>query len=141
MTSQLKVDNLTGRATAGSINVTGESNGASTNLQQGLAKVVGGYNQESSELLGITADGSTRFGLNVASYTDTATAIVTTTFTNPFSDLEYITVGTSRGDRRTLNVETGTAGNNTTSKRDTRCYNDSGQADSVHYFTHFGGLA
>tara|TARA_Y100001972_G_scaffold84092_1_gene102331 strand:+ start:173 stop:595 length:423 start_codon:yes stop_codon:yes gene_type:complete len=137
----LKTNTLTGTSTAGSIAVTGEGGSTTTNLQQGLPKVVGGFNQQSSELLGVTAGGSTRFGLNVASYTDTATSIVTTTFTNPFSDLEYITVGSSLGDRRTLNVENGTSGNNTTSKRDTRTFNNSGEFDSLHYFTHFGGLA
>ena len=137
----LKTNTLTGTTTAGSIAVTGEGGSTTTNLQQGLPKVVGGFNQQSSELLGVTAGGSTRFGLNVASYTDTATSIVTTTFTNPFSDLEYITVGSSLGDRRTLNVENGTSGNNTTSKRDTRTFNNSGEFDSLHYFTHFGGLA
>jgi hypothetical protein len=140
--STLRTNALEGVDAKNSITiVAGAGNITTTNVQQGLPKVVGGYNQESSELLGITADGSTRFGLNVSSYNDAATSIVTTTFTNPFSDLEYITVGTSRGDRRTLNVETGTSGNNTTSKRDTRCYNNSGEADSVHYFTHFGELA
>ena len=139
----LKTNTLTGTSTAGSIAVTGEGGSTTTNLQKGLPKVVGGFNQESSERLGIASDGSTRFGLNVSSYTDAATSIVTTTFTNAFSDLEYITVGTSRGDKRTLNVETGTSANNTTSKRDTRTFsfNTDAEIDSVHYFTHFGGLA
>ena len=143
MTSELRVDNLKGSTTGGSINVLGEGTSATTNLQKGLPKVVGGFNQESSERLGIASDGSTRFGLNVSSYTDAATSIVTTTFTNPFSDLEYITVGTSRGDKRTLNVETGTSANNTTSNRDTRTwsFNTDAEIDSIHYFTHFGGLA
>ena len=38
MTSQLKVDKLQGRTTAGSIVVTGEGGSTTTNLQQGLAK-------------------------------------------------------------------------------------------------------
>ena len=38
MASQLKVDTLTGVTTAGSIDVTGEGNSTTTNLQQGLAK-------------------------------------------------------------------------------------------------------
>ena len=38
MTSQLKVDKLQGRTTAGSIVVTGEGTSAETNLQQGLCK-------------------------------------------------------------------------------------------------------
>ena len=38
MTSQLKVDKLQGRTTAGSIVVTGEGGSTTTNLQQGLVK-------------------------------------------------------------------------------------------------------
>jgi hypothetical protein len=38
MASELKVDKLTGVTTAGSIDVTGEGNSTTTNLQQGLAK-------------------------------------------------------------------------------------------------------
>jgi hypothetical protein len=38
MSSELIVDELTGRASAGSIVVTGEGNSTTTNLQQGLAK-------------------------------------------------------------------------------------------------------
>ena len=110
-------------------------------LVSATAKVVGGYNQEGSEKLGIAADGSSRFSLNIASYTDAATSIVTGTFTSAFSDLEYITTGCSRGDACQLNVETGTAGNNTTLKRDTRTYASDSESDRVHYFTHIGDLA
>ena len=39
MASELKVDKFTGVTTAGSIDVTGEGNSTTTNLQQGLAKV------------------------------------------------------------------------------------------------------
>jgi len=38
MTSELRVDNLKGSTTGGSINVLGEGTSATTNLQQGLAK-------------------------------------------------------------------------------------------------------
>ena len=38
MASILKVDTITGVATAGSIAITGEGNSTTTNLQQGLAK-------------------------------------------------------------------------------------------------------
>ena len=38
MASELKVDKFTGVTTAGSIDVTGEGNSTTTNLQQGLAK-------------------------------------------------------------------------------------------------------
>ena len=39
MASELKVDKFTGVTTAGSIDVTGEGNSTTTNLQQGLHKV------------------------------------------------------------------------------------------------------
>ena len=38
MASTLKIDNIIGVTTAGSIAVTGEGNSTTTNLQQGLAK-------------------------------------------------------------------------------------------------------
>ena len=38
MASELKVDKFTGVTTAGSIDVTGEGNSTTTNLQQGLVK-------------------------------------------------------------------------------------------------------
>ena len=38
MTSELRVDNLKGSTTGGSINVLGEGTSATTNLQQGLTK-------------------------------------------------------------------------------------------------------
>ena len=38
MTSELRVDNLKGSTTGGSINVLGEGTSATTNLQQGLSK-------------------------------------------------------------------------------------------------------
>ena len=38
MTSELRVDNLKGSTTGGSINVLGEGTSATTNLQQGLVK-------------------------------------------------------------------------------------------------------
>ena len=41
MASELKVDKITGVTTAGSIDVTGEGNSTTTNLQQGLAKAWG----------------------------------------------------------------------------------------------------
>jgi len=127
----LKVDTVVGSDGTSPVTLT----------KQTAAKVLGGFNQESSTLLGLETNVSSRFSLNVSSYTDYATAIVLANFTNAFSDLEYITAGISRGNRRTLNIETGTSANNTTSKRATRGYRDTGQTDSVHHFQHFGDLA
>ena len=43
MASELKVDKITGVTTAGSIDVTGEGNSTTTNLQSGLAKAWGDF--------------------------------------------------------------------------------------------------
>jgi len=82
MTSKLQVDNLEGRTTKGSITVTGESNGASTNLQQGLAKVICNYTQVSTQTI--------KNSMNVASLTDLETGRTTVTFTNSFTDEFWI---------------------------------------------------
>jgi hypothetical protein len=75
MTSKLQVDNLEGRTTKGSITVTGESNGASTNLQVGLAKMVLHADQ--------TAGTQTNnYSFNVASITDPGTGFTQANFTN-----------------------------------------------------------
>ena len=50
MTSELRVDNLKGSTTGGSINVLGEGTSATTNLQQGLAKVFLDYDQSSDAI-------------------------------------------------------------------------------------------
>lgn len=79
MTSKLQVDNLEGRTTKGSITVTGESNGASTNLQQGLAKhwshIVNGSSTEDS--------------FNQGSLTDNGTGDYSWTYTNNFNNAGY----------------------------------------------------
>ena len=82
MTSKLQVDNLEGRTTKGSITVTGESNGASTNLQQGLAKVICNYTQVSTQTI--------KNSMNVASLTDLETGRTIVTFTNSFTDEFWI---------------------------------------------------
>ena len=48
MTSELRVDNLKGSTTGGSINVLGEGTSATTNLQQGLCKGWSYYTSASS---------------------------------------------------------------------------------------------
>jgi len=76
MTSELRVDNLKGSTTGGSINVLGEGTSATTNLQNGLAKVWGLYDQ---------IDDVTDFSFATSSITDTDTGRFTVAFTNAFS--------------------------------------------------------
>ena len=75
MASELKVDKFTGVTTAGSIDVTGEGNSTTTNLQQGLVKC---WYLDSE-------GGSSLDSFNVASNTDNGTGDYTKGFTNNFS--------------------------------------------------------
>ena len=76
MTSELRVDNLKGSTTGGSINVLGEGTSATTNLQQGLAKVWCRWSLSDQS----AADDS----FNVASITDTGTGEGNINTTNNF---------------------------------------------------------
>ena len=90
MASQLKVDTLTGVTTAGSIDVTGEGNSTTTNLQQGLCKHWIDHND------GATVNDS----FNNTSLTDGGTGNYTATIANDFSNTLYaksITVGGTSG--------------------------------------------
>ena len=82
MTSELRVDNLKGSTTGGSINVLGEGTSATTNLQQGLAKVWVNFD-------GTASGAASRDSLNVSGMTDNATGQYRVTYTNNMSDSEY----------------------------------------------------
>jgi len=92
MASELKVDKFTGVTTAGSIDVTGEGNSTTTNLQQGLAKQWATHTQASTYVL----DDS----FNVASLTDNGTGESSLTFTNAPANANYtVTFGTGFKNR------------------------------------------
>ena len=80
MTSQLKVDKLQGRTTAGSITVTSEGTSVETNLQQGLCKAWTVCDMGDNAL-----DDSS----NVSSLTDEGTGRFYLTFTNSFSSVSH----------------------------------------------------
>ena len=81
MTSELRVDNLKGSTTGGSINVLGEGTSATTNLQQGLAK--GWVN------LNGTGTPAINDSFNISGLTDDATGSFTVSFTNDMSNSSY----------------------------------------------------
>lgn len=85
MTSELRVDNLKGSTTGGSINVLGEGTSATTNLQQGLAKLWCHLDMNTEN----TIDDS----LNTSSVTDRSTGKVTVTASNAMASINYTTVG------------------------------------------------
>ena len=82
MASELKVDKITGVATAGSIDVTGEGGSTTTNLQQGLTKVWINFND------GSEAD-TVKDSFNVTTLTDRGTGLWTLTVTNNFVNIYY----------------------------------------------------
>jgi len=86
MTSELRVDNLKGSTTGGSINVLGEGTSATTNLQQGLAKVWVQFD-------GTASGAASRDSLNVGSMTDNGTGNYTVNFSNNMSNDDYASAG------------------------------------------------
>ena len=84
MASELKVDKFTGVTTAGSIDVTGEGNSTTTNLQQGLVKVWSCVEQ-----------GTTAFddSFNCSGITDVATGRFTPAFSNNMNNALYSLTG------------------------------------------------
>ena len=79
MASELKVDKITGVATAGSIDVTGEGNSTTTNLQQGLAKAWANYGVGSGTVLNLNQS------FNVSSTSDEAAGDFDFNFSNVLS--------------------------------------------------------
>ena len=110
MTSELRVDNLKGSTTGGSINVLGEGTSATTNLQQGLCKCWIRFNGTGT----IATDDS----FNVSGITDEGTGSYTVTINNDMANDDYAYYGFSSrdnsasqvgmfGDTSTSNVTTG----------------------------------
>ena len=81
--SEIKVDTLTGKTSAGSITVTSEGGSATMQMQQGLAKAFVLFDQTVPEI-----DNS----FNTSSLTDTSTGNGDVNWTNAMSDAIYITV-------------------------------------------------
>ena len=82
MASILKVDTITGVATAGSIAITGEGNSTTTNLQQGLAKAWANINA-----------GTARDTFNLSGVVDDGTGLYSVDFTSNMSDGNYAAPG------------------------------------------------
>jgi len=85
MASILKVDTITGVATAGSISVTGEGGSGTVQMQQGLCKA----------WLQGNSDASTDDNFNIASGTDNGTGDYTYSFTANMNNNTHIATGMS----------------------------------------------
>jgi len=83
--SEIKVDTLTGKTTAGNITVTSEGGAATMQLQQGLAKAWAKYQ----------GSGTVAFNdsLGCTSIFDNGTGLYSVTLTNAFSSSNYATAG------------------------------------------------
>ena len=134
MSSELVVDKLTGRGTAGVITVTLE-NSESQTLQQGLAKVTAN----------IKADGTSNAdaALNVSGVVDGSAGITTLTISNPFSAITSAVPNATIHDgsyNRSINVD-----NSSTSVFKTTTYSDTNAAltdsDTDNAITIHGDLA
>ena len=92
MTSELRVDNLKGSTTGGSINVLSEGTSVTTNLQQGLCKAWVNFDATLSTI-------ATRDSLNISSLVDdSSTGQVRLNFTNNFGNTNYTNMGATAGD-------------------------------------------
>ena len=109
MTSELRVDNLKGSTTGGSINVLGEGTSATTNLQQGLCKAWVNFD-------GTASGAAARDSFNVSGMTDHGTGDHTITINNDFADANYSAVGcciagTGSGNNGQVVSSNGSGGN------------------------------
>ena len=92
MTSELRVDNLKGSTTGGSINVLGEGTSATTNLQQGLANAWLNYNQSTPA----TVD-----SFSISSVTDSTTGEYKVNISSAFSNTGFSSTGMTKGSAGT----------------------------------------
>ena len=86
--SEIKVDKLTGKTSAGDITVTSEGGAATMQLQQGLAKC---YFQNNT-LSAYTTAGNTNDSFNVSSFTDSTNGELHFSFSNNMSQKGFSTV-------------------------------------------------
>ena len=84
--SEIKVDNLTGKTSAGDITVTSEGGAATMQLQQGLAKFWVNFNG--------TGTIAARDSFNLSGLTDTGTGNYTTSFISVMNNANYTAVAT-----------------------------------------------
>ena len=87
MTSELRVDNLKGSTTGGSINVLGEGTSATTNLQQGLGKNWCRIVQTGTQSIGDS--------FNTSSISDNGTGRSFFNFSNAMGNSNYSVLATS----------------------------------------------
>ena len=103
--SNVKVNQLSGIDTAGSITVQGEGT-ATTNLQQGLCKAWSLYNHSTETTLD---------SFNQSSAVDTSTGVFTWTVTNNFASVNWLAASNTHADNANNDVSMVHSGTRSTS--------------------------
>jgi len=132
MASELKVDKFTGVTTAGSIDVVGEGNSTTTNLQQGLAKAWFNFNG--------TGTVAILDSFNAASITDNGTGDYTTTISNAMASINYCYTALGGNTSASSTVRIENTDKRTTTKMELLAYNTSqGELDTADMNALFHG--
>ena len=97
--SEIKVDSLTGKTSAGDITVTSEGGAATMQLQQGLGKAWVNYSQ---------IDNTVRDSINIASVTDISAGYHLYVFSNNMSNANWAGGFITRSNRHQWNTDEGT---------------------------------
>jgi len=118
--SEIKVDTLTGKTSAGDITVTSEGGAATMQLQQGLMK--------SWVNIDIAGTVSVNDSLNVASITDGGAGVFNVVLSNNMNNNTYSSVGVVDGTGLTINCHTCQTDGRTTSEYRAYTFNGSGSA-------------
>jgi len=133
MASELKVDKFTGVTTAGSIDVTGEGNSTTTNLQQGLCKAWFKFNQDTPAI-------SDSF--NTSSIADDGTGSHRGLFTNNMSNANFANTAMKQAESTNADCTEYTTGSNSTSQVERKDVENNAVRDAANTNTlTFGDLA
>ena len=135
MASELKVDKFTGVTTAGSIDVTGEGNSTTTNLQQGLAKAW--VNFKGSDTFAVNDS------FNVTSCDDNGTGDYDINISSAFSNDDFSSTSGCQGDASNDNRGVCTDNNSTSEVFINTFVCSSGEVvdEDLIYYTAHGDLA
>ena len=118
--SEIKVDTLTGKTSAGDITVTSEGGSATQSLQEGLMK--------SWVNIDIAGTVSVNDSLNVGSITDGGAGVFNVVLSNNMNNNTYSSVGVVDGTGLTINCHTCQTDGRTTSQYRAYTFNGSGSA-------------
>ena len=95
--SEIKVDTLTGKTSAGDITVTSEGGAVTMQLQQGLAKCWSEFNMNNTNVLDD--------GFNVSSLSDDAVGVNGINFSNSMSSTNYVVTSGVSGNTNAYSRE------------------------------------